>query len=716
MSQSTYLNPVYPRSCPDPFVLKFRGEYWAYCTGIWQDGRSFGILHSTDLIHWRALAGALEPFSNLPPLEIPPNCYWAPEVTYDNGLFYLYYSVGNEEHMQIRVAVAEQPGGPFTDRGHRLTQEEFAIDAHVYQGEDGARYLFYATDFLEHTHIGTGAVMDRLVDPFTLAGEPRPVARASFDWQVYHPQRIEKGGVRWHTVEGPFVLNRKGRFYLMFSGGNWQNPGYGVAYALSDNLETSEEWQQVCDGLHRLPVLRSLPEQGIIGPGHNSVVRGPDNRQLFCVYHRWVESDGAEGQPDRQPAAEVEPCHPAQTKLSRAMAIDRLEWIGERMAVLGPSAGPQPAPNRPTLAYFGSGFGSGHGNGQPPPASGLGPDWTSLDGEWSVQDGAAVQSLPFSGRMSEARLHLPAPSFLLEAGLKALPAVQRSPGAYGLLLDNDNGEVISLVLVPRTGRGTATGVVVTGFGEQRRDFHLNLPQDFAIHAIHQVRLEVNGLHASLGIDGLTHWWGRLDSAPTRAVLFTRGMAAAYSAFELTLGWEDLFNQPGAGLHSLGWQANPAVDDWQIQDQQLWHTNLSAEQAAITRPVPIQSGDYELVVNVRMDQAADPLGGYGFYPAMLNPGSGARSGPMIRLQPSNRGWALAAVSAGGEQIFALPEDFDPHLYQQFRFLKQNDHLLLQVEASPLGEIQAPPEAGQIGIFAERAIIALDMVRLTALSGN
>ena len=41
-------------------------------------------------------------------------------------------------------------------------------------------------------------------DPFTLKGDPNPVTRAQFDWQVYDPRVRRKGGVRWHTVEGPF--------------------------------------------------------------------------------------------------------------------------------------------------------------------------------------------------------------------------------------------------------------------------------------------------------------------------------------------------------------------------------------------------------------------------------------------------------------------------------------------------------------------------------
>jgi GH43 family beta-xylosidase len=315
----TYTNPVYPHPFPDPFVLKHRGEYWGYCTGLQPDGRAFGMIHSRDLVDWRPLAGAMEPLPGNHP------CYWAPEVAYFEGRFYLYYSVGNEERMEIRVAVADHPAGPFLDSGRRLTSEPFAIDAHVYPDVDGSRWLFYATDFLDHSHIGTGTVRDRLLDPFTLEGNSRPVARPRHDWHVYHPNRPEKGGVRWHTVEGPFVLRRKGVLYEMFSGGNWQNPTYGVSYAATRNFRDPCEWEQAADGEGVLPILRSAGE--VVGPGHNSAVRGPDNRQLYCVYHRW--SAGLK---------------------DRVMAIDPLDWAGERMLILGPTTTPQPGPNPPTIA------------------------------------------------------------------------------------------------------------------------------------------------------------------------------------------------------------------------------------------------------------------------------------------------------------------------------------------------------------------------------
>src|SRR3954453_18456140 len=89
----TYQNPVYHKSFPDPFVLKYCGEYWAYCTATWMDGRWFGVLRSLDVFNWEAVGGAREPL----PGEWP--CQWAPEVSYLNGVFYLYYSLGNETTM-----------------------------------------------------------------------------------------------------------------------------------------------------------------------------------------------------------------------------------------------------------------------------------------------------------------------------------------------------------------------------------------------------------------------------------------------------------------------------------------------------------------------------------------------------------------------------------------------------------------------------------------
>jgi len=335
-----YLNPVYLHPFPDPFVLKYCGEYFAYCTGHDAGGDVFSILRSHDLVNWTPAAAAMKPLDN------PAPFYWAPEVTCADGRFYLYYSVGNETLMELRVAVSERPDGGFLDAGVRLTKEEFAIDAHVFIDDDGTKYLFYATDFLEHTHIGTGTVVDKMLDWFTLAGDPRPVTRAKYDWQVYDPQRKEKGGVRWHTVEGPSVIKRKGTYFEMFSGGNWQNTTYGVSFAVTDDISAQGEWQQYSDGEKVLPVLRTVPET-VIGPGHNCIVRGPNNRELYCVYHRWTDA-------------------------GRVLAIDRMDVVDRRLFVLGATNTPQPAPFKSLVSGFTDGW--------------------RTDGDWQIDEGTAVCS------------------------------------------------------------------------------------------------------------------------------------------------------------------------------------------------------------------------------------------------------------------------------------------------------------------------------------
>lgn len=653
-TEQTFQNPIYPLPCPDPFVLKHRGAYWCYFTGCLEAGRCFGILYSPDLVNWQPVGGALEP------LPGEATKYWAPEVLYDNGRFYMYYSVGNEERMHLRVAVAEQPQGPFIDSGQRLTQEEFAIDAHVFSDDDGSRYLFYATDFLDHDYIGTGTVCDRMLNPFTLAGNPRPVSRAKYDWQVYDPQRAEKGGVRWHTVEGPFVLKRKGRYYQMFSGGNWQNTTYGVSFAYSEQLDQGDEWEQVCDGEQVLPILRTLPSHGVIGPGHNSVVRGPDNRQLFCIYHRWVE--------------EPEP--------GRVLAIDRLDWDGAGMVVLGPTTTPQPRPQPPTRAYFMGGDPAGESL----TVAGLGPDWTTQGGRWEQRGGAAVQASEDLAEISTAHLALESDAFLLEVTVQALsagPPPEAGRGTYGLHLEGEAGQLFSLALHPGGGSLEAAAELQAG-GEAQT---LALPASFLAGVDHLLRLEVDGMQARLAMDGLPWWNGTLAGTPQQLALFTRGMAASFSACELSLGWEELFSGPELGA---AWEFGAGTDPaaWQVREEQLWHTG--AAPGALFRAMP--AGDFELVVNVRMG-----AGGYGFFVGS--------TGPLLLEQRAN-GWALAD--------WRLPEGFDPYAYQHFRFWKRGDRVKVQWQGEVLGEMEVTGQVERVGLYARGEGVAFDMVRLTLSS--
>ena len=658
---ATYLNPVFDRPFPDPFVLKFCGEYWGYATGFWHDGRCFGVARSRDLVHWREVGSAMDP------LPGGATCYWAPEVSCENGRFLMYYSVGNEERMQIRVAVADHPAGPFIDSGHRLTAEDFAIDPHVFVDDDGARYLFYATDFLEHTYIGTGTVYDRMLDAFTLAGRPRPVARARYDWQVYDPHRAEKGGVRWHTVEGPFVLKHKGRYYEMLSGGNWKNISYGVSYAVTDSLARTEEWQQAGDGVRVLPILRTLPGL-VVGPGHNSVVRGPDNRQLFCVYHRWAE-DGS----------------------GRMLSIDPLDWAGERMLVLGPSTGPQPAPLAPTVVdYF-----------DEDQARGLGQNWECTpEGCWAARGGAAVEQSTDS--LAEARCLPGAPSFLAEVSLRSLGAFTEASG-FGVSLYGKAGAVMRCLIVPSTQSLVISKLKDGDWIKQQ----MALLAGFDPRAYHLLRVEVDGLMFKVQLDeAAARWQGWLYEEAGGMGLVTQQMSAAFAGFALTAGWEDSFTQQNSDPISRGWRVEGEGGQWQVEEQQLWQQDARARHAVISKGPLLSS--YELVINARLGSVAASEGCYGFFPALGEP----EQGPLLTMTRRDAGWELVSGGPAGVHSFPLPPSFEPTVYQQFRFRKQGGRLTILWEAEMLGEVECPAEATRVGLYAHGAAAAFEMVRVTA----
>ncbi len=311
-SALSYINPVFAEYFADPFAFRYQGLYYAVGTSGTDDQDSvFQILRSENLIDWTPLGYAM------PKLEgFAEGCYWAPEVSICEGCFYLYYSVGEgDKAHRVRVAVADNPAGPYRDLGPITASEiSFAIDPHVYHHTDGQSYLYYATDFLDGDRPGTALVVDRLNEPTKLAGQPRIVARATSDWQRYQSDRpIYEGRYDWHTLEGPTVVHHEGRIYVFYSGGNWQNGSYGVDYVVADNpLGPYEN----TTGDHPR-VLRTLPGT-VIGPGHNSFVLGPDGRTRYAVYHAW---------------------NPERT--ARLMRIDPLIWTPEGPIIDGPSTTPQ---------------------------------------------------------------------------------------------------------------------------------------------------------------------------------------------------------------------------------------------------------------------------------------------------------------------------------------------------------------------------------------
>ncbi len=320
MAAQTYTNPVYPDYFADPFIWQHQGVYYAIGTGSAeaagqadesQGGQVFPLLRSDDLFNWQFAGNAL-----LRPDPALGNNFWAPEIAYYDGIFYLYYSVGHEDkNHQLRVASSPEPLGPYQDVGESLVALEtcpFAIDPSPFQDDDGQWYLFYAQDFLDTddgVRAGTALVVDRLLTMTKLAGEAKVVLRANHDWQRFLAERLMYGGFYdWHTLEGPCVRKHENRYYCFYSGGRWETQSYGVDYGVADRV-MGPYFDAGNESGPR--VLRSTGY--VLGPGHNSIAVGADG-QDYIIYHAWDTEMNA-----------------------RRMCIDRLIWTAEGPRCQGPT-------------------------------------------------------------------------------------------------------------------------------------------------------------------------------------------------------------------------------------------------------------------------------------------------------------------------------------------------------------------------------------------
>jgi len=211
---SAWQSPVV--SGPDPTVIAVSRptdsgtahDYYAFVTG-----RGIPVLRSTDLKEWHA-AGRV--FDQAVPAwarqEVPgATGIWAPDVSYHNGRYYLYYAVSTfgSQRSVIGLAVnttldADSPDYHWVDRGKVIESSpgvcDFnAIDPALFVDKDGKWYLFFGSFW-------SGIKVIELIP-----GEGKPKANAeivSIAGRPDHPT---------HAIEAPFVVFRQGYYYLFVS-------------------------------------------------------------------------------------------------------------------------------------------------------------------------------------------------------------------------------------------------------------------------------------------------------------------------------------------------------------------------------------------------------------------------------------------------------------------------------------------------------------------
>jgi len=140
---------------------------------------------------------------------------WAPDCIERNGKYYFYFPANKNvagpngrKGFGIGVAIANKPEGPYIPQ-EKSIEGVFGIDPNVLIDKDGQAYLYYSMGNL---------YVAKLKENMTeLDSEPVVIANLP-----------EKG-----MKEGPFVFERKGKYYLTFP--HVENKTERLEYAMGDN-------------------------------------------------------------------------------------------------------------------------------------------------------------------------------------------------------------------------------------------------------------------------------------------------------------------------------------------------------------------------------------------------------------------------------------------------------------------------------------------------
>ncbi|WP_314177725.1 family 43 glycosylhydrolase [Streptomyces winkii] len=404
----TYVNPVsrgFADTFADPAVIRGKDGYW-YAFGTTDPLRSGGgephslpIARSRDLVDWSYVTDALSE-RNAPGWAAKDAAYWAPDVSYHDGRYWLYFVAtqteitGEKNDSAIGVATAPSPAGPWKSHDAPVVpprhgsggEDDFlwTFDpAHVVD-TDGRRYLYYGS------YYGGIEVTELSEDGTRRTGQPTRVATDN-------------------RFEGAYVVRRDGWWYLFASSGDCcagPTTGYSVFVGRSRSVRgpfTDREGVPLTASRTGGTIVLTPNGNRWVGTGHNAVVKDLAG-QDWMVYHA---IDRAEPYLDEPFGINRRP-----------MLIDRLDWSGGWPSVRGgkgASSDRQPAPVTTPGAAADAGDGGGEGAPVPAPTSPggvipsrsdefdrgrLGPGW-----QWVRKPAGRVEDGRYVWPTQDAELH-----------------------------------------------------------------------------------------------------------------------------------------------------------------------------------------------------------------------------------------------------------------------------------------------------------------------
>lgn len=300
--EEMYHNPIRTGMFPDPSIVRV-GEDYYMVNSSFVFFPCIPISHSRDLIHWEIIGHAITnpEWAMLEELE-GGRGYWAPDISYDNGRFYITATyrlndTGTVYRKQIVVS-AEKAEGPYCKPA---IIDEDGIDPSIFH-EDGRHYML----------LNRGARIFELNEDCTE--------------QISEAKLLYYGDFK-RAPEGPHLLKRDGYYYLFLAEGG-TGPGHRITVARSETLFGDYE---PCP---YNPIMRQMDERAAIQRcGHGKPVC-TQNGEWYMVY---LCGRMAEGK---------------YSILGRETALDPIAWTADGWPIVNGLKGPSALQRRPALPVW----------------------------------------------------------------------------------------------------------------------------------------------------------------------------------------------------------------------------------------------------------------------------------------------------------------------------------------------------------------------------
>jgi GH43 family beta-xylosidase len=306
----TFVNPLIPGA--DPWVFLHDGFYYATVT-------SGSQLEVRKVANLPDLPGA-EPVVIYKPAPGKPwsRNLWSPkiyqfteaEVGVENSGWYLYLSANDgsgtpaqDQRMFVLRSLSGTPLGPYgaatgDRKPHTATRATAAAKGSLFNKNwcSGAKilkhagklYAIYVSEVGDKFSKNTGdryqiICIDRLVNPWTLAGEAVVINRPTLAWEKrgagpgkrgMYPEVVE-GGTPVHAADGTL--------YLLYAGSGYWTPHYaiGVMKLIGADPVNPAHWQK-----RTQPIFKASDE--VVGTGNACYVSSPTGKSTWAIYHAYV--------------------------------------------------------------------------------------------------------------------------------------------------------------------------------------------------------------------------------------------------------------------------------------------------------------------------------------------------------------------------------------------------------------------------------------------